>query len=309
MNPRVSRSSALASKATGFPIAKIAAKLAIGYTLDELPNDITRETVACFEPSIDYVVVKIPRWNFEKFYGADRTLTTQMKSVGEAMAIGRTFQEALQKGLRSLENDRYGLGADGKDDSLDAEHLDEWLRVPNEKRIFYIREALRRGKTIQEIYDLTKIDTWFLRQIQGLVQIENELRDYTLESAPTKLLRQAKRAGFSDVQLAHIFRKTELSTETPQWDSPVSKRPKETLPLAVRRRRQELNIRASFKRVDTCAAEFEAYTPYLYSTYEAENESMPTSRKKVMILGSGPQPHRPGHRVRLLLCARRLCST
>ncbi len=273
MNPRVSRSSALASKATGFPIAKIAAKLAVGYTLDELPNDITRETVACFEPSIDYVVVKIPRWNFEKFYGVDRTLTTQMKSVGEVMSIGRTFREALQKGLRSLENDRYGLGADGKDGELQAEHLEEMLRTPNEKRIFYIRLALQRGMSISQIYDLSKIDPWFLRQIASLVEMERELGHYTLETVPPRLLREAKRAGFSDIQLANLLH--------------VDGGGKAGA-LAVRYRRRALGIAPTYNRVDTCAAEFEAYTPYLYSTYETECEAAPTDRRKVMILGSGP---------------------
>ena len=273
MNPRVSRSSALASKATGFPIAKIAAKLAVGYTLDELPNDITRETRACFEPSIDYVVVKIPRWNFEKFYGVDRTLTTQMKSVGEVMSIGRTFREALQKGLRSLENDRYGLGADGKDIELHAEHLEEMLRTPNEKRIFYIRLALQKGMSVQQIYELSRIDPWFLRQIASLVEMERELGRYTLETIPPRLLREAKRAGFSDMQLANLLHVDGGSKAGA---------------LAVRYRRRALGIAPTYFRVDTCAAEFEAYTPYLYSTYETECEAAPTDRRKVMILGSGP---------------------
>ncbi len=274
MNPRVSRSSALASKATGFPIAKIAAKLAVGYTLDELPNDITRETVACFEPSIDYVVVKIPRWNMDKFPGADRTLTTQMKSVGEAMAIGRTFPEALQKGLRSLENGRLGLGADGRDGEPPTyEELVELLRVPNERRIFALREALRRGMTPEEIFEISWIDPWFTRQIARIVEMERELAQHRLETVPGALLREAKRLGFSDAQLGHLLR-------VPGQRVAPS--------LAVRRHRQALGIAPTYNRVDTCAAEFEAYTPYLYSTYETECEAQPTDRPKVMILGSGP---------------------
>ena len=274
MNPRVSRSSALASKATGFPIAKIAAKLAVGYTLDELPNDITRETVACFEPSIDYVVVKIPRWNMDKFPGADRTLTTQMKSVGEAMAIGRTFCEALQKGLRSLENNRQGWGADGRDGPPPSEEqLLELLRVPNERRIFALREALRRGMSPEEIFEVSKIDPWFTRQMARILDMERELAQHTLDSLPDGLLLEAKRMGFSDAQLAHLLRVPGERAEPS---------------LAVRRRRQARGITPTYSRVDTCAAEFEAYTPYLYSTYETECEAQPSDRRKVMILGSGP---------------------
>ncbi|MGQ9555099.1 MAG: carbamoyl-phosphate synthase large subunit [Anaerolineae bacterium] len=274
MNPRVSRSSALASKATGFPIAKIAAKLAVGYTLDELPNDITRETPASFEPTIDYVVVKIPRWNFEKFPGADETLGTQMKSVGEVMAIGRTFIEALQKGIRSLEMDRHGLGADGRDE-IDPKRVREHLLTPNRDRIFYMRYALETGMSVAEVADLTKVDPWFVHQIERLLELERELRQHSLETVPPDLLRRAKRFGYSDRQLAYIFG-IEKSAATP-FPGQV-----------VRERRLALGIRATFNRVDTCAAEFEAYTPYLYSTYETQCEAAPTERKKVIILGSGP---------------------
>ncbi len=203
MNPRVSRSSALASKATGFPIAKIAAKLAVGYTLDEIPNDITRETPASFEPTIDYVVVKVPRWTFEKFPGSDPTLGTQMKSVGEAMAIGRTFQEALQKGLRSLEIDRYGLGADGRG-KIAPERLRERLITPHPERIFYIRYAFQTGMSVEQVAALTRVDPWFLVEIEDLINLEGRLRAFSLETLPRELLRQAKRAGFSDVQIAHL---------------------------------------------------------------------------------------------------------
>jgi len=274
MNPRVSRSSALASKATGFPIAKIAAKLAVGYTLDELPNDITKETPASFEPTIDYVVVKIPRWNFEKFPGADRTLGTQMKSVGEVMAIGRTFIEALQKGVRSLETDRYGLGADGRDE-IEPERLREQLLTPRPERIFYVRYALENGMSVDEVSELTKIDPWFLRQIRRLIEFEREVSQYDLDSIPEDRMREAKRLGYSDVQLAYL-----LGVERDE-NTPVPE-------LQVRKRRLEMGIRPTFNRVDTCAAEFEAYTPYLYSTYETECEANPTDRRKVAILGSGP---------------------
>ena len=286
MNPRVSRSSALASKATGFPIAKIAAKLAVGYTLDEIPNDITRETPASFEPTLDYVVVKIPRWAFEKFPGVDPTLGTQMKSVGEAMAIGRTFKEALQKGIRSLEIDRYGLGADGHD-KVDPDRLRERLITPHPERIFYIRYALQSGMSVEQIAALTHIDPWFLSQIEELVNLEGRLRAFTLDTLPSDLLRQAKRAGFSDVQIAHLCRvkaKERSATELTAKELPARYAPE----VAVRRRRGALGIRAVYNRVDTCAAEFEAHTPYLYSTYETACESRPTKRRKVMILGGGP---------------------
>ncbi len=273
MNPRVSRSSALASKATGFPIAKIAAKLAVGYTLDEIPNDITKETPASFEPTIDYVVVKIPRFAFDKFPTADSTLGTQMKSVGEVMAIGRTFEEALQKALRSLEIGRYGLGCDGKDRDPSREEIIQKLRTPNADRVFYIRYALKKGFSVDEIYELTKIDRWFIRKIKNIVEMEEKLKEwakktnYDIEKVPYEVLREAKRLGFSDYQLAQIFKTTERN---------------------VRRVRKSKGIRAVYKMVDTCAAEFEAKTPYYYSTYEDENDAVPTKRKKVMILGSGP---------------------
>jgi len=286
MNPRVSRSSALASKATGFPIAKIAAKLAVGYRLDEIPNDITRETPASFEPTIDYVVVKIPRWAFEKFPGADDTLTTQMKSVGEVMAIGRTFKEALQKGLRSLEIDRYGLGADGHDD-FEPDLLRERLITPHPDRIFYIRHALQSGMSVQTIAELTRIDPWFIHQIAEIVEMEDRLRSFTLDTLPPKLLREAKRYGFSDVQLAQLLsvQASKRLSESTETLSRYDAKPPE---LVVRDRRKELGITPVYQRVDTCGAEFPAYTPYLYSTYETECEAEPTSRKKVMILGSGP---------------------
>jgi carbamoyl-phosphate synthase large subunit len=266
MNPRVSRSSALASKATGFPIAKIAAKLAVGYTLDEIPNDITKETPASFEPTIDYVVVKIPRWAFEKFPEADPTLTTKMKSVGEAMAIGRTFKEALQKAIRSLEIGRYGLGADGFDE-IDPELLEKKLSIPNQDRLFYLKYALAKGKPIKEVYQLTKIDPWFLAQLKEIVEIEVEISKYSLKGLPLDLLREAKRVGFSDKQIAFLTNSTEKR---------------------VREKRKAAEIVPTFKTVDTCGAEFEAYTPYYYSTYEVEDEIKPSRKPKIMILGSGP---------------------
>ena len=266
MNPRVSRSSALASKATGFPIAKIAAKLAVGYTLDEIDNDITRETPACFEPSIDYTVVKVPRWAFEKFRGTDETLTTRMKSVGEAMAIGRTFEEALGKAFRSLENGRSGLGADGGD-AIDVNKFDEHLAVPNESRIFYVTEALRAGRSVEEIYELTKIDPWFLRAIGKVVTGQECLRGRSLDGLSGEELREAKRLGLSDVQVAYLTGSTEAS---------------------VRAVRKALGVKPTFKSVDTCAAEFEAFTPYYYKTYEDEDEVAPTDKPKAMILGAGP---------------------
>jgi carbamoyl-phosphate synthase large subunit len=263
MNPRVSRSSALASKATGFPIAKIAAKLAAGYTLDELRNDITRETPASFEPTIDYCVVKIPRWAFEKFPEADQTLTTQMKSVGEVMAIGRTFKEALQKAVRSLEQDRTGLGLHPP--PPDLETLRDRLRVPNADRLFYVAEAMRRGLGREEIAGLTRIDPWFLAQLEELVAFEEAFRATPDLSRDT--LRHGKRLGFSDRRLAELAGRTEDE---------------------LRQARLQHGIRATFKVVDTCAAEFVAHTPYLYSTYEEEDEAPATARPKVIILGSGP---------------------
>jgi carbamoyl-phosphate synthase large subunit len=266
MNPRVSRSSALASKATGFPIAKIAAKLAVGYTLDEIDNDITRETPACFEPSIDYTVVKVPRWAFEKFRGTDETLTTRMKSVGEAMAIGRTFEEALGKAFRSLENGRAGLGSDGKD-AFSEHDFDEHLATPNERRVFYVVEALRRGRSVAEVFELTKIDPWFLRGIERVVRGQQALSGRSLDSLSADELREAKRLGLSDVQVAEITGSSEAS---------------------VRAVRKALGVKPTFKSVDTCAAEFAAFTPYYYKTYEDEDEVAPATKPKAMILGAGP---------------------
>ena len=275
MNPRVSRSSALASKATGFPIAKIAAKLAVGYRLHELPNDITRETMACFEPTIDYVVTKIPRFAFEKFPEADSTLTTQMKSVGETMAIGRTFKESLQKALRGLEVGRFGLGCDSKDrwgtdDQPSRSEIRAKLATPNEDRIWFLRYAIKIGMTIDEIYQLTSIDPWFLDQLQELCELEDDLRDLPggLQAVDAAVMLKAKQAGFSDRQLATIWHSTEQE---------------------MRAFRKQLGVLATFKSVDTCAAEFEAYTPYYYSTYEQEDETPPKSdKKRIMILGGGP---------------------
>jgi carbamoyl-phosphate synthase large subunit len=263
MNPRVSRSSALASKATGFPIAKVAAKLAVGYTLDELRNDITRETPASFEPAIDYCVVKFPRWAFEKFPEADQTLTTQMKSVGEVMAIGRTFKEALQKAVRSLEQDRWGLALDRP--VADLDELRQKIRIPNADRCFAIGEAYRRGLSTRELYELSAIDPWFLENIRQIVEYEPVIASAGLADAA--VLRRAKQMGFSDVRLAQLVGATEGQ---------------------VRHARVEAGIQPVYKMVDTCAAEFEAHTPYLYSTYEEEDEAPPTPREKVIILGSGP---------------------
>jgi len=259
MNPRVSRSSALASKATGFPIAKIAAKLAVGYTLDEIKNDITRETPACFEPTIDYCVVKVPRFTFEKFPQADATLTTRMKSVGEAMAIGRTFKEALQKALRSLEIKRFGLCGDGADKDVDPETLRLRLAIPNAERIFYIAQGFQKGATIDEVYDLTKIDRWFLHNVAEIVAETRSLK--------TKDLLRAKKLGFSDRQLTVANGSTESE---------------------IRAKRQASGILPTYRLVDTCAAEFEAYTPYYYSTYGDENERRDSAKRKVIILGGGP---------------------
>ena len=289
MNPRVSRSSALASKATGFPIAKIAAKLAVGYNLDEIPNDITAKTPACFEPTIDYVVVKIPRWAFEKFQGTDETLTTQMKSVGEAMAIGRTFKEALQKGLRSLENGWHGLDNHPLDD-LPLSEIPSKLSVPNVKRVFYIKAALARGMSIEEIHAYTHIDPFFLYNFKEIVDFENTLCEPNTQKhikqhlknivtdpgsqnggvdtdVAKTVLQQAKQYGFSDHQLAEIYDVSEG---------------------AIRECRKDLGIEATFKTVDTCAAEFEAETPYYYSTLSSEDEVRPSDKEKIMILGGGP---------------------
>src|SRR5712692_5389370 len=262
MNPRVSRSSALASKATGFPIAKIAAKLAVGYRLDEIKNDITRQTPACFEPTIDYVVVKIPRWQFEKFPGAEPVLGTQMKSVGEVMAIGRTFKQALGKGMRSLETGK----ADGAT-KYTEELIEPRLITPNPDRLGYIRYAFERGYTEEQVRALTSIDPWFLRQVRQMVDLEKEMSSLSLDRVTREQLAAAKRGGLADNFLARA------------WG---------TGPFAVRARRKEMGVAAVFNRVDTCAAEFESFTPYLYSSYESECETQPSSRKKVMILGSGP---------------------
>ena len=273
MNPRVSRSSALASKATGFPIAKFAAKLAVGYTLDEIRNDITRETPACFEPTIDYVVTKAPRFAFEKFPGCDSTLTTQMKSVGEAMSIGKTFKQSLQKAMRSLEIGRFGFGADGKDAAFDAlsdAELEQALRRPNAMRFFQIHAAFKRNWSRQKVFDLTAIDCWFLDHMLELVAYEDEIRSAGnlegLKRDPA-LLRQAKEFGYSDRQIAWLLHDTETR---------------------VRALRQELDIIPVYGLVDTCAAEFEAYTPYYYSTYGARDECRHSDKKKIMILGGGP---------------------
>jgi carbamoyl-phosphate synthase large subunit len=262
MNPRVSRSSALASKATGFPIAKIAAKLAVGYRLDEIKNDITEKTPACFEPTLDYVVVKIPRWQFEKFPGAEPVLGTQMKSVGEVMAIGRTFKQALGKGLRSLET-----GKSVTSESYDPTLIRQRLITPNPERLAYIRFALEQGWTVEQIHEITSIDPWFLKQLRELADFEHGLSGQSLASLSRDQILTAKRDGLSDVRLGQLSG-TDAS--------------------AVRSRRKELGVSAVFNRVDTCAAEFESFTPYLYSSYESENESDPTDRRKVMILGSGP---------------------
>ena len=275
MNPRVSRSSALASKATGFPIAKIAAKLAIGYRLHELANDITRETMACFEPTIDYVVVKVPRFAFEKFPEANSDLTTQMKSVGETMAIGRTFKEAFQKALRGLEVGSFGFGCDGKDlwGTAEQPSLDEvraMVAKPGDKRVWYLRYAMKYGLSVEELYESTAIDPWFLDNLYEIVEMEEQLRRReSLDNVGPELLREAKQYGFSDKQLASIWGTTEMD---------------------VRARRKELGIVATFKAVDTCAAEFEAYTPYYYSTYEDEDETPAKNpgQKRIMILGGGP---------------------
>ncbi|WP_109696212.1 carbamoyl-phosphate synthase large subunit [Chitinophaga deserti] len=267
INPRVSRSSALASKATGYPIAKIASKLAIGYTLDELENQITRTTSAYFEPALDYVIVKMPRWNFDKFKGADDTLGLQMKSVGEVMSIGRTFTEALQKACQSLENDAVGLGYYGKS-LMKSEQLLEKLKRPTWDRIFRIKDALMEGVSVKSIHQATLIDRWFLHQINDIVTLEKQLMEHDLDSVPLHLLKEAKQMGFSDKQLALIFTNCEEEE--------------------VYEKRKAAGITRTYKMVDTCAAEFEAKTPYFYSTFDTENESIPTDKKKVIVLGSGP---------------------
>ncbi len=277
INPRVSRSSALASKATGYPIAKIAAKLAIGYTLDELDNQITKSTSALFEPTLDYVIVKIPRWNFDKFEGSDRTLGLQMKSVGEVMGIGRSFQEALHKATQSLEIKRNGLGADGKG-YKDYDTIIEKLRVPSWDRVFVIYDAIQLGIPLKRIHEITKIDMWFLKQYEELHFLELEVSKYTIESLPKDLLLEAKQKGFADRQIAHML---------------------DCYESEVHSKRMDLGINRVYKLVDTCAAEFKAVTPYYYSTFEEEietpdgkryiaNDSEVTDKKKVVVLGSGP---------------------
>jgi carbamoyl-phosphate synthase large subunit len=282
VNPRVSRSSALASKATGYPIAKIAAKMAVGYNLDELTNPITGTTSAFFEPAIDYVIVKVPRWNFDKFPGADRSLGLQMKSVGEAMGIGRNFQEALQKACQSLEIRRNGLGADGRE-LTDRDALTKSLKNPSWNRLFHIYDAFKAGMSFRTIQQLTKIDPWFLHQIEELIELEREIQKFDLEDLPPELLRTAKQKGYADRQLAHILSVKESK---------------------IYEYRQQHNIRRVFKCVDTCAAEFEAKTPYYYSTFNNQlpitqdrpepvsdlpgNESIRSNRKKIVVLGSGP---------------------
>ncbi len=266
INPRVSRSSALASKATGYPIARIASKLAIGFRLDELINQITKSTSAYFEPTLDYVIVKIPRWNFDKFKGSNRELGFQMKSVGEVMAIGRSFQEALQKACQSLEIKRNGLGADGREITDQAELL-RALERPSWNRLFMIYDALKLGISIKTIQRLTKIDMWFLQQIEEMIALENEIEKYKLADLPKDILYEAKQKGYADRQIAHLLR---------------------CLESEVYAKRKALGINRVYKLVDTCAAEFEAKTPYYYSTFEDENESIRSDRKKVVILGSGP---------------------
>jgi carbamoyl-phosphate synthase large subunit len=267
MNPRVSRSSALASKATGFPIAKIASLLAVGYTLDEIPNDITKKTPACFEPTIDYCVTKWPRFTFEKFPDTKSELTVQMKSVGEAMAIGRTFKESFQKAIRSLEIERYSLDNKYIDSGLTQEKLKDKLRVNCWDKIWYVSEAFRRGFSTDQVYQLTAIDPWFLNNIKDIIQLEGEIKSANLDKIDSKMLRKIKEYGFSDKYLASLF---DISEED------------------FRRHRRKMSVDCVYKTVDTCGAEFEAHTPYLYSTYETECESNPTDKKKVMILGGGP---------------------
>ncbi len=266
INPRVSRSSALASKATGYPIAKIAAKLAIGYHLDELENQITKTTSAFFEPTLDYVIVKIPRWNFNKFKGSDRQIGLQMKSVGEVMGIGRSFQEALQKACQSLEINRNGLGADGKE-LRDQEKLLDSLRYPSWNRLFHLYDAIKLGIPFNRIYEITRIDPWFLHQIQDLIKLEGRIEEQTVDSIEKDLLFEAKQKGYADRQIAHLLR---------------------CLESEVYKKREDFGIKRVYKLVDTCAAEFPAQTPYYYSTFEDENESEASDKKKIVVLGSGP---------------------
>ncbi|MFY0627679.1 MAG: carbamoyl-phosphate synthase large subunit [Reichenbachiella sp.] len=266
INPRVSRSSALASKATGYPIAKIAAKLAVGYNLDELNNQITKTTSAFFEPAIDYVIVKVPRWNFDKFKGADRHLGLQMKSVGEAMGIGRNFQEALQKACQSLEIKRNGLGADGRE-LKSHDELAESLRHPSWNRLFHIYDSFKIGIPFKTILNLTKIDPWFLHQIEDLIDLEKEIEKFNISNLSKELLITAKKKGYADRQIAHLVG---------------------CLESEVFQKRQDFDIKRVYKLVDTCAGEFDAKTPYYYSTFEDENESTPSNNKKIIVLGSGP---------------------
>ena len=269
MNPRVSRSSALASKATGFPIAKIAAKLAVGYSLDELQNDITRETPASFEPTIDYVVTKIPRFTFEKFPGTDETLTSAMKSVGEAMAIGRTFKESFQKALRSLEIGAMGLIGPAKfhEKIDDLQKVREGIAISTCERVFWLRQGFLNGLSVEDIFDLCKIDRWFLEQLRQVVEIEEQLRASSLANLEYDLMKTAKEAGFSDVLIAKLIG----SQRQP-----------------VRKKREKLGVMTDYRLVDTCAAEFEAFTPYYYSSYGCENEISKSDKQKIMILGGGP---------------------
>lgn len=271
INPRVSRSSALASKATGYPIAKIASKLAVGYNLDELKNQITGTTSACFEPSLDYVIVKVPRFNFEKFPGVDEELSTQMKAVGEVMSIGRNFPEALNKAWQSLEIGRSGLGADGYEE-IDRKEVRQRLLKPYWDRSLQIRNAFKLGASVDEIHDITKVDHWFLQQIEYMVTLENRTEGQTLDAIPREDLYEIKQAGFSDVQIAFLLSQSGLDVTEDD----------------VRAKREEMKMKSVFKLVDTCAGEFPAQTPYYYSSYEDENESHVTDKKKLMILGSGP---------------------
>src|SRR5690606_21187624 len=268
INPRVSRSSALASKATGYPIAKIAAKLAIGYTLDELKNQVTGTTSAYFEPTLDYVIVKMPRWNFDKFYGSSHELGLQMKSVGEVMSIGRSFIEALQKACQAQENNRMGLGGDKKE-WIRTEDILQRLEKPSDDRIYRVKDALRLGVSISTVHRLTGIDPWFLKEINKLVKIEQRLTHYNVsEDIDADFMLELKQHGYSDAQISWLMRIDEDEV--------------------TRHRKNNLNIRRTYKVVDTCAAEFEAQTPYFYSTFEQENESFPSEKKKIIVLGSGP---------------------
>ena len=293
MNPRVSRSSALASKATGFPIAKIAAKLAVGYTLDEIPNDITKKTPASFEPTIDYVVTKVPRWAFEKFPGAEAVLGTQMQSVGEVMAIGRTFPESLQKAMRSLEQGRAGLAGDAAEAIIDAIPTDELLELARKgtpDRILWVESLLRRGVSLETVYEFTKIDHWFLDQILMVVEERQHLEQLSNTGVPADFSvrdwRRAKRMGFGDAQLAYLWGATEAE---------------------VRAARLAAGVEITYKTVDTCGAEFEAETPYHYGTYEDETEVAPSGKDKVIILGSGP--NRIGQGIEFdYCCSNRRCS-